>query len=467
MSVKQPTLVNHSPSDFATHTSLHNSQIHEAPLFSHWFAIKLYNHFKGPSQFEKNASDKDLVSVEQSFKKIASIPSKPTSVGRGIMSNQKLKTAELSLTALYARALDRFLFPDELVDAGACLHQLPVKREGSAVQRADLQVAILRDGYPYEPVLLSDVKQNNLQTAIKETDAYAITVANVVNEYPSYTVHLGLPVSDTTAKLLLLVGDYGLLREITICEAHFDSGDSKAFFATLFAAVHFLISCPIHKFSAGMEPIQQVADLQVLDHHNGRNCRVFKSNGTVYKLYDTELTPSRLPNIEVIQSIDTNYLPDLLLKPLTVDERVMCLQYTYIPGDHTPRSIDQFVCIVNSLKILHEKNYVHSDIRDVNLVFSESSKEAWIIDFDLAGEVGTHYPSTYACNISVPERHKDARAFCKRQTKHDMFALSEIIKSFCPSIEENTIDQLQKCNYSMAAALLLEHKCSVHKPSVV
>ena len=415
---------------------------------------------EGQGQFT-TTSDENLLSVEQCFKSIASIPGQPKSVGRGVMCDGALKSDELTLTALYARALDRFLFPDELVHVGACLHQLPVKRVGSSVERADLQVAILHNRCPHDPVLLSDVKLENLQGAIKETGSYAIRVANVTNEDRSYTVHLGLPVSDTTAKLLLLVGDYGFLREITICEARIDSDDSKAFFATLFGAVHYLISNPIHKMDAGMEPMQ-VDDLQVLDGHNGRNNHVFKSNGTVYKLYDTEFTRSQSPNIEVIESISTDYLPDLLLTPLTVDNRVMRLQYSFIPGNHTPHSIDQFVCIVKDLEKLHAKNYVHSDIRDVNLVFSKSSSKAWMIDFDLAGAVGTQYPPSYK-HDDIPERHQDARAYSKRQKEHDMFALSVIIKQFCPFLEEETVDQLQKCNYSEAVTLLLDHKCSVHR----
>ena len=69
--------------------------------------------------------------------------------------------------------------------------------------------------------------------------------------------------------------------------------------------------------------------------------------------------------------------------------------------------------------------------RKENLVFSETNDKAWIIDFDLAGKVGSLYPSNYNhCNIE--ERHTNAKAYSKRERVHDTHALCKILQKFFP-----------------------------------
>ena len=57
---------------------------------------------------------------------------------RGIFSERSLQSTELTLTALLARELDRFPFPDPSV--GACLHQFPVHIRSGTPERADIYI---------------------------------------------------------------------------------------------------------------------------------------------------------------------------------------------------------------------------------------------------------------------------------------------------------------------------------------
>lgn len=68
------------------------------------------------------------------------------------------------------------------------------------------------------------------------------------------------------------------------------------------------------------------------------------------------------PNFDAIQSIDSDYLPDMKVVPLTDGKRVLCLQYTHIEGSHRPCNLQQLVKILKDLEKLHKANYVHGDI---------------------------------------------------------------------------------------------------------
>ena len=47
---------------------------------------------------------------------------------------------------------------------------------------------------------------------------------------------------------------------------------------------------------------------------------------------------------------------------------------------------------------LHEKKYVHGDIRLESIVFH--NENVWLIDFDLTRKVDTNYPSGYVDKFS-------------------------------------------------------------------
>lgn len=88
---------------------------------------------------------------------------------------------------------------------------------------------------------------------------------------------------------------------------------------------------------------------------------------------------------------------------LTVEELIpgkLCVQqYSYIEGDHKSRNISSFLGVCNSLKKLHEKKFVHSDVRINNIIFS--SETSRLIDYDLAQAEGTLYPANYVFDIYI------------------------------------------------------------------
>ena len=87
----------------------------------------------------------------------------------------------------------------------------------------------------------------------------------------------------------------------------------------------------------------------------------------------------------------------------------------------------QFVDVLKQLHCIHALGYVHADIREINIVFSDNNKNAWIIDLDIAAKVGDRYPQNYN-HQQIAERHKDAIAGNPREICHDCYALSLIMK---------------------------------------
>ena len=121
----------------------------------------------------------------------------------------------------------------------------------------------------------------------------------------------------------------------------------------------------------------------------------------MYKLYDENIKPQ----IHIINKIGCNYLPVIdQIKLSTADETMVLLKYKFIPQkDLRSLQLIDFKPILETLDMLHELNYVHSDIRIENIVFPENGTPAKLIDFDLAGKVDENYPNGY--NNSLACRH--------------------------------------------------------------
>jgi Lipopolysaccharide kinase (Kdo/WaaP) family len=80
--------------------------------------------------------------------------------------------------------------------------------------------------------------------------------------------------------------------------------------------------------------------------------------------------------------------------------KVLVLRYDYIEGAHVPKSLYSFVSVAKQLKEMHDRDYVHGDIRAYNMVFGQTQNDAdkaWLIDFDFSGkENGKCYPPGYS-----------------------------------------------------------------------
>ena len=467
---KFPSLGNTSPSEFAKNASLVNAKVNQsAPLYTHWFAMEMYGQiYKLRKQTTPDSmtvslngqhfdvSSASLTDVIERFNAISRISEYTGgSTGYGVLSDSNLREAEATFTACYARALDRFLFSDKEEKTGACFHQLPAQKKSSGVEKVDLYVAKLHQAcLPSTPIVLCDVKRisGELQLADNETCGYAIRAMEIrntaANEWP---VYIGLVFTCKEARLLLVAGADGYVQRICIDSIKIgQESEMKPFFCVLYGAVHYLLEDPIFEGEPVKVPV--LTSLRDIDFWSAldiskekRDFRVFPSfdKKTVYKFYDTEHTHAK-PNLEVIRSISSDYLSGLCLRALTEDERVLCLQYDYVEGEHTTTKMRHFIVLLRALHRLHQSGYVHGDIRKANLVFDPKNDDrAWMIDFDLAGVDSTNYPPTYN-SMHIMERHKDARANRPMRKVHDRHALYQVMVANHMAIPDHVADALTK-----------------------
>ena len=59
-------------------------------------------------------------------------------------------------------------------------HQYPVRKLDKGVEKSDLCVFKLRNGFPAVPVLLSDAKNDGIQKALNGTHAYCARAARAI-----------------------------------------------------------------------------------------------------------------------------------------------------------------------------------------------------------------------------------------------------------------------------------------------
>lgn len=349
--------------------------------------------------------------------------------GLGIKSSVPLLHSEVSLTGLVARALDRLLFDDKLVAKGVCLHQGPTRKQPGkqgVPECADIYIAQLDNTYwPSTPVLVSDMKVLDLEHTGNETACYSINVANTHHLTPALPVLLALPATATTASLEVHVPFKKNMWRIPIWKAPLTD---RAQLSIVYAAVEYLYTCNNTHNDAltCMCPYQDWMtsnDWQPLgDHSEPSHHRVFLQEGTtVVKFYDSE-NQFNVPNDGLIN--ETLALSEVKLQPLTSDGRIVALKYAYIEGDHKPQELWQFANVANILASIHEKGYVHGDVRIENIVFGRK-KPGVLIDFR---EINTLYPEGY--NYTILTRHPFAYCGEPMLPEHDMYSLAVVLKTF-------------------------------------
>ena len=87
-----------------------------------------------------------------------------------------------------------------------------------------------------------------------------------------------------------------------------------------------------------------------------------------------------------------------------------------------------FEDITEAVKLLQEHDFVHGDLRAVNVMIDGEVK-AKLIDFDWAGKSGTaRYPVTINKDALKDEWHPDVEAGGFMETDHDRFALDSVLK---------------------------------------
>ena len=285
-----------------------------------------------------------LESITDSFMLLSNLSSFPMRVGRGVMSSQ-VKSLEIAHSGIFTRELDNFLFGGREKN-GACYHQISVSKDDASISTADMYVCGLNeDGTPGSPIVLGDMKLDTFEKAVRETSGYCVKAMEVYSGEKTITVNLGLAITKDRAKLLVNLGGNEVMHQMEVCKVTNENRCTvQAFFAVLYGAVHYLIASPIVLNSPCILPFRDLETDQL-----GR--RVFRHNETVYKLYDEAFYEYPSQSVEALEVL--GYLQNMSVTKL--NERVHCLQYSYIPGQTKPSYLRQFAPIMEQLNILHLK----------------------------------------------------------------------------------------------------------------
>lgn len=381
-------------------------------VYHHWLSLSVYDHYShnpSPEAVDFAKRLRSLMQIDQYD---------PIVLGH----------LEYTYSSVFFRALDRFLFPDS--EIGCVLHE-PVlaKDSNNHTNRPDGYIALLKDGLPSSPILVSDFKKDDKEygKAVNESLGYFQCVVDVAKLYVPILV---MPCTPNKLSLFLCWptaekahATIKILEEIRSDETQF---------AKFFNALKFAVGAVIDlKGRFQVEPKKGVQLIEEL-----KSPKVYKHENLVYKLFEGGDTKT---NVDVVKRIlGDDYLSNLEAEQLTSDHRYWLLTYQYIPATtRKVHTLDNFRQVAAALQKLHNAGYVHADVRKANIVCTDDG--AKLIDFDLTDKIGTHYPSGY--NTDFEERHPQATDSDahSRQIVHDRHSLFSVIKMLV-----NTLSNAQK-----------------------
>ena len=405
------------------------------PIFAHWFGVQMCRAYESAKeQVSKNAGPikielekKEYVISRESLKTVMAATRMAATLRddtteyescRGLNGCPDLRMFEITFTSLYARALDRFLFPD--AKAGACLHQFPCRKYTSHPEVSDLYIAPFKQNFRLgDPLLLSDMKMDSLEKAIKESILYS---AAGVEEGTSknFPVLIGIPGCTDRAELQLHVSIDKKVWILDIARAYpYD----EALLCTLKAGVEHLINNNSLVRSTPLEFPTPFKEMQNYDTLGPRNLTFYnKDDNTVFKFYDRGIHLNENLNLDAMRTLvnEVRPLQGMKLIPDSDTSRLYELSYTYVENGGGPLTLQSFFGIVSTLCEMHQRNLVHGDIRFPNMVFGV--EKSFLIDFDFVGKNNSdHYPLRY--NSGLCERHKDALPGRKMMLIHDRYSL--------------------------------------------
>ena len=108
------------------------------------------------------------------------------------------------------------------------------------------------------------------------------------------------------------------------------------------------------------------------------------------------------------------------------DRKLLVIATPYRPGSHTVTKPKGFVPILSELRKLHDKGFVHGDIRAFNTVFNEEDSEGYLIDFDYGGRKNeARYPKGYRWELK--DGHRLGSEGNNIEPWHDWYALGQLI----------------------------------------
>ena len=407
------------------------------PAYCHWFAIELrniYHNFLANSQPTISLTLCDasytiqMTALERASKAIQTFCTLVDAVdqSRGLLSDTHLMSHELAFTSRFTRALDRFLFPDNLIDKGECLHQVPSRCRDGDHRKTDI-CDIYCATFPSGPVLLADLKNFDATVAAEESVLYAVNGSSVQNvREKKFCLQVGIPATRESMNLVVYMPINKKIWRLPVAKA---VPWNKALLCTIYVAVHYLIDRPIVQYNSAFKP-QPKKNLELEQLIDG-NIRVYtdSNNTKVYKFFETN--GSEEPNEKLLNDLSI----DCSLNDFTDDGAYRILELPFNEGNHDlPSNLDSFRGALEKLSEVHKKGMVHGDIRIPNILFSEGNST--LIDFDLARGIGERYPYNYKHFLG---RHPDATANAVMQICHDKFAFAEIIKACGIEISEEVL----------------------------
>lgn len=418
----------------------------EVPLFSHWFAMDVYDIYSrdlcltadtiqlkiGERSYFLQTST--LTRCANDFSNIAGFCSKD--IRRDSFLSNETRSHEDTFSSLITPVLAKLIGAE-----GTVFNQLVIRVRGSDIRcydKPDHIVAKTVNGIPTVCVLVSDSKKTS-DKGKYQVHAYGLALER------SY-LFLGLTITHTKINLSLYIPYMGKFSVIDICSTScIDVDNLKRFFCALYVAVQRLLDDPIsglleHHLTLNCcgEYLNGFDDKhRNLGHHTSSNIEgsvVVHCTCTnkVKKYYDTAY--HYLPTKEAIGFIRT---AEMLRPP---DSRYQILQYTYMEGCHVLKTPLQVVAAVKELKKFHDADFVHGDIRSINMIVSENTVR--FIDVDLAKKEGENYPSTYN-HSQIPERHKDAQKNREMKKIHDRYALYQII-NMSEELRNNEVEVVEQ-----------------------
>jgi hypothetical protein len=140
---------------------------------------------------------------------------------------------------------------------------------------------------------------------------------------------------------------------------------------------------------------------------------------------------------EVIFTIKTKSLPVDNYDDTKKMKSVIVISTPYREGEHWTTYPTSFLPIIDQLSELHNKGYVHGDIRVYNIIFNNIvnddgkvvKKNGWLIDFDFGGKCDgkspVRYPPGYLTSLDDGRRIGVPGQIIRKW--HDWYALGQLI----------------------------------------
>ena len=367
-------------------------KMNEHDLYTNWFAMSLYDCMK----FEKGSFEL-AKQVQQILKFVPST------------AELRFKQCEFTYASLLSEAFDHFMRKDD--------HHCSIYK-GSL---PDFFMASLNNELPQHPKLIAYFTIDQFEVAEAQSFYYCMDMVDQTDaNYPILT----MPCTSKKFEMHLCIPEScERMAYIKIMEAQVNDTEKLAlFFCKMRLGVKTL-----QPDMFGNKPfaIMPKRNLTFGEEENLSQYRVFKHNDRVYKLYDGSMFGS--PNVEIIRNLGDNYLGKVELEKITKDGRIKLLSYDYqwVKNDSAV-TLECYQPIIDALDTLHSKAIVHSDVRPQNMLFL-CNGDAKLIDFDLADEVDTIYPTDYNSNLDY--RHEDAKRGERRQVDHDRYSLLYILET--------------------------------------